>query len=107
MAKVIIIPWQGKPRPHDIETQLYNLQHYVGGFIEPCAPAELRAHRIELLADEEGLLKHLPCNPNLFPFFFVGNLVMVGVSDEDFVGLTDEQVTFALQWLANLEGREG
>lgn len=103
MAKIIIIPFQGAPRIHDAEIQLYNLQSYVGGYIEACGPVDLRSHGIELLADEEGLLKQLPVNPNLFPFFFVGNLVMVGVSGESFVGLTDEQIAFAKHWLRSLD----
>lgn len=102
-VRIIIIPWLSKPRVHDTEMSLYALQHYVGGFIEPCAPAELKAQGIELLADEEGLLKRLPCNPNLFPFFFVGNLVMVGVDGDRFTGLTDEQISFALDWIKNLD----
>ena len=86
----------------DTELELYNLQYYVDGFIEPCAPAELRAQGIELLCNEEGLLQQLPYNENFFPFFFVGRLVILAVDGDRFTGLSDKQERFALDWLRNL-----
>lgn len=78
------------------------LQDAVGGYIEPCAPAELKAKGIEMLANEEGLLYGLEVNENLLPFFFVGRLAFVAVDGEDFVGLTDDQVQFVKNWIAGL-----
>lgn len=78
------------------------LQGLVGGYIETCAPAGLRAQGIELLANEEGLLQGLEPNFNLYPFFYVGQLVAVGIGDEDFVSLTAEQITFIMGWIEGL-----
>lgn len=100
--RVYIIPPQAMPHGHDTEGALHDLQDLVGGYIEPCAPVELRQRGIELLANEEGLLKQLPVNINLFPFFFVGTLVAVGVSGEDFVSLTPDQESYLKSWLKNL-----
>ncbi len=86
--------------PYD---RLTALQQIVGGFIEPCAPAELKARGIELLANEEGLLQGLEPNINLYPFFFVGTLVAVGVWGDDFGSLTDEQVLYLAKWLNELD----
>lgn len=102
--RVYIIPTKAPPHPHDTDESdvLRNLQTLVGGFIEPCAPVQLKQQGIELLADEEGLLKQLPCNENLFPFFFVGPLVAVGIGDEDFVSLTPDQEEYLRMWLEGL-----
>lgn len=100
--RVYVIPAQGMHHAHDTEGNLYDLQDMVGGYIEPCAPAELRAKGIELLCNEEGLLRQLPVNINMFPFFFVGTLVAVGVSGENFVSLTPEQESYLKKWLENL-----
>lgn len=107
--RVYIIPAQAMHHGHDIDDGfiLRSLQSIVDGFIEPCAPAELKEQGIELLANEEGLLRYLPANINMFPFFYVGNLVAVGVGlnddgEEDFVSLTPEQENFLKRWLNNL-----
>lgn len=85
------------------EIKLEDLQALVGGYIEPAAPVELREQGIELLVNEEGLLKGLDTNENLFPFFFVGQAVAVGVGGEDFVSLSQAQVNFLEDWLRGLE----
>lgn len=90
----------------EIGNDLHELQGLVGGYIEPCAPLELREQGIELLANEEGLLQGLENNYNLFPFFFVGTLVMLAVKDINFVGLSDEQIGFAREWLKGLDNGE-
>lgn len=90
----------------EIENDLHELQALVEGYIEPCAPLELRERGIELLANEEGLLAGLENNHNLFPYFFVGTLVMVGVQGDELVSLTDEQISFAREWLKLLDNGE-
>lgn len=100
--RVYVIPPQAMHHAHDTEGALHDLQALVGGYIEPCAPVELRQRGIELLCNEEGLLRQLPVNINLFPFFFVGTLVAVGVSGENFVSLTPEQETYLKKWLESL-----
>lgn len=103
MRVIIVGHRKGNIRVHDTEGNLYDFQHMVDGYIQACAPAQLRDRGIEMLVNEEGLLRQLPENRNLYPFFFVGNVVLVGVSGEDFVGLTQEQQEYALDWLASLE----
>ena len=85
--------------PYD---RLKALQHLVDGWIEPCAPLELKDQGIELLANEEGLLIGLEPNENLYPFFLVGQLVAVGVYAEDFGSLSDDQVAYLTRWLSAL-----
>ena len=103
MRIVIVYPQAGRIIRKDTDGTLYNLQGYVDGYIEPCAPAELRERGIEMLANEEGLLQGLPYNENLYPFFFVGTLVILGVDGEEFAGLTEDQETFVLEWLDKLK----
>lgn len=91
--------------PNDPEANLRALQKLVGGYIEPCAPLQLKQMGIELLANEEGLIAGLDGNENLYPFFFVGQLVAVGVDyqAEDFVSLNDIQMEFLYDWLVKLD----
>lgn len=95
----------GKGEVHEvnIDGTLEELQTMVDGHIEPCAPVQIKEHLIEFLANEKGLLKGLSPNENLFPFFFVGNVIAVGVSGEDFESLTDNQIEFIKLWLQRLE----
>ena len=89
----------------DIGGSLEDFQKLVDGYIEPCAPIQLKQEGIELLANEEGLLKGLPLNSNMAPFFFVGDLVAVGVDyqEETFTGLNDYQVRFLIDWIYRLK----
>lgn len=102
--RVMVIPVDASQDPYTIEIDgsLYSLQKIVDGYIEPCAPAQLKECKIELLANEEGLLAQLPVNDNLYPFFLVGQVVAVGIGDEDFVSLTDFQVNYLKYWLTHL-----
>ena len=101
--KIVVIPTRGKVEVKEIDGTLKSLQELVGGYIEPAPIASLTARDIVPLVDEEGLLYGLEPNENLFPFFFVGTCVLVGRDREDFVSLTDEQVSFALGWLKELD----
>lgn len=89
----------GDFHPHDTEGELYQLQHLVGGFIEPVHLPEFEEQGIILLANEEGLLKGLPINGNLLPYFFVGSMVALSVAGDDFTSLDDGQVEFMTEWL--------
>lgn len=102
MRVLVIGTKQGNIHLHDIEGDLWELQHLVGGFIECCAPVQLREQGIQMLANEEGLLRGLNLNENLDPFFFVGQLVMVGVEGDNFVSLTEKQQVYAMRWLRAL-----
>lgn len=79
------------------------LQNEVGGYIQTCPFVGLREHGIEMLVDEEGLLKGKAPNMNLYPFFIVGNAVFVGVDGEELVGLTIHQVAIVKEWIDSLE----
>ncbi len=92
----------GKIEVMDVEDELHVFQDLVGGYIECGAPAELRARGIELICNEEGLLKQLKANVNLFPFFYVGTCVLVGYDHDGFTSLTDEQLKYANEWLLGL-----
>lgn len=88
------------------ELTLGAMQKAVGGYIQTCAPYypwELAKHNINMLCDEEGLLKGLEPNENLYPFFYVGNVVFVGVKGEEFVGLTTVQIAMVRKWVQSLE----
>ena len=105
--RVYVIPAQAPCKAYDtkaddVEGLVFELQALVDGYVELCTPVQLKQHGIELLCNEEGLLRGLPCNINMFPFFFVGTLVAVGVGDEDFVSLTPEQEQWLKQWIENL-----
>ena len=104
MRVIVIEPNEGQIHAHDTEGNLHDLQGLVGGYIEAAAPAQLREQGIELLVNEEGLLMMLPVNLNMFPFFFLGTAVMVGVDGGEFTGLTEEQQQYAMKWLRELEG---
>ena len=93
----------GAVRSHETEGALHDLQAMVGGYIEACAPVQVREQGIEMLCNEEGVLIGLDVNVNLFPFFFLGTVVFVGVEGERFVGLTAEQEAFVMTWLKGLE----
>lgn len=93
-ANVCIAPW---------DNSLEALQKLVDGYIEPCAPVELREHGIELLCNEMGVLNGLDPNEHLFPFFIVGWVVAVGVDEGDFTGLSLEQFEYLAEWLCHLK----
>lgn len=100
--RVMVFYARGGYRCEEIENSLGALQNIVGGYIEPCAPVQLRRMGIELLANEEGLLAGLPLNQNLYPFFYVGNVVAVGTAGENFDELSDAQVDFLHKWVLEL-----
>lgn len=103
MKLLTVLPGRGEIYTVDVkEVTLEELQKEVGGYIQTCAPVELQVENIQMLCDEEGLLKHRVPNENLYPFFFVGNIVFVGVDGEELVGLTNEQETFVREWLKGL-----
>ena len=86
----------------EIDGSLESMQAIVGGNIEDGTPAQLRKQRIALMVNEEGILKSMEVNENLWPFFYVGTAFMVGVGIEDLIGLTDEQAAYAMAWLKAL-----
>lgn len=88
---------------HLVSGELEEYQEIVGGYIEHVWLPELIEQGIILVANEEGLLKGLPVNENLLPFFYVGQVFFVGRGDEDLVSLTPDQMHFISSWLRGLE----
>ena len=92
---------EGNHYPFDIKGELHELQAIVEGFIEPVHLPEFEQFGILLLANEEGLLKGLEPNWNLFPYFFVGNMVALSTEGDEFTGLNEMQEEFIKEWLDN------
>ena len=93
---------KGNVDVEDIPGKLRDMQGVVGGHIETVPMPQLNEKGIALVANEEGLLQGLPTNENLFPFFFVGQMFMVGISGTEFISLTDEQLDYCRAWLSGL-----
>ena len=85
------------------ELKLEDLQAIVDGYIERTTIAELEPYQISLIVNEEGLLRGLDPNENLYPFFFVGNVAFVDSSGEAFDGLDELQESIVRKFLAGLE----
>jgi len=86
-----------------IENTLEAFQEVVEGYIEVTALPDFEDISVKLICNEEGLIHGLHVNENMLPYFFVGNLLIVAVDDEEFVSLTDDQKDaidsfFALLW---------
>ena len=100
--RVMVFYASGGYRCEEIENSLGALQQLVGGYIETATPVQLLRQGIELLVNEEGLLKGLEPNVNLYPFFYVGNVVAVGTAGENFDELSDKQVDYLHKWVLTL-----
>lgn len=87
-----------------IDNTLEAMQELVGGYIEVWFNIQLHQRKIGVLVNEEGIIKQLPVNQNLYPFFIVGQAVFYSYGeDEDFDSLTDEQLAYLSGWLGNVE----
>lgn len=102
MRVCLIAPEAGRVSFLNVRNTLEALQGMVGGYIETATPQELTDEGICLICNEEGVLKGLTYNENLYPFFYVGNVLAVGVDGEEFAGLTEYQQDFITYWLENL-----
>lgn len=85
--------------------ELHDLQQIVGGHIECCSYLHpiLRQNGIEMLVNEEGLLKLLPINENIDHFFYVGDVAFVGVRGTELVGLTEDQLEIVRVFAGDVE----
>lgn len=86
----------GLPEPVEIRNELKDLQNLVGGYIEAIYPFP---DNVAVLLNESGKIFGLPVNrklidreSNIIVDVLVGNIVLVGVSGEDFISLTAEQI---------------
>lgn len=76
-----------------ISNTLSNLQTQVGGYIECVTDPD---GRFVILCDEEGRMKDKPYNctvdfgPHRYRVSFVGDIIAVGMGEEDFADLPEE-----------------
>lgn len=77
------------------ECMLCELQRLVDGHIEV---VRLFGDFIGIV-DEEGKIKNKPINVILHKDYICGNVVCIKERDEDFVGLTAEEITEVKKWL--------
>lgn len=93
--KVIMIQPEKEPQIVEIERNLEALQNAVGGFIEVIYPFE---DHVGIVLNEEGKLIGLKPNRALkdeegqLYDIIMGNFLVVGLSEDDFCSLTDEQI---------------
>lgn len=91
---VSVVEWDGS---------LKQLQEMVDGYIEVVQLIDFEHYNIKMIVNEEGLLKGLPVNDNLLPYFYVGNAVFVGQTDEDLIGLTQHEINYVLACLSRTD----
>lgn len=94
MIKVLVIEPGKKPYVKWIENTLKSLQGEVGGCIQAIYPWE---DKVAIVADDEAKLKDKPLNRALLDEdgrvydIIAGTFLIVGLAEERFCSLTDEQ----------------
>ena len=97
MSKITVLVLEPSKKPYvkEIENTLKSLQHEVGGYIQAVYPW---ADQVGLVCDEEAKINGKQLNRALrddsgkIYDVVAGTFLIVGLSDEDFCSLTDEQV---------------
>lgn len=56
-----------------------------------------------LIQDAKGCIKHLESNSNLYPYFFVGNVLLAKKTSEGYETLTASDIDHFFEWLHGLE----
>lgn len=93
--RVLVVEPEKKPYVKEIDPGLESLQREVGGYIEVTYPFE---ELVGLVCDEEGKLKGSTLNRALRDSqgkiydILAGTFLVVGLGEEDFTSLTDENV---------------
>lgn len=93
--KVLLIKPGKKPEIVDIEPGLESLQKIVGGNIQVVYPFE---DLVGLVVNDEGKIEKLPLNRALrddtgeMYDIVAGNLLVVGLTEDDFGSLSDELI---------------
>lgn len=96
-----IIKQPGEPAKRiDIDNTLQALQKAVGGYIETVTLFE----DVTLICNEEGRLMDLPYNMEFLGIDFVGPLLAVGRTEDDFCSLTDEEFKRVMKHVFRQEG---
>ena len=94
--RVLIVEPGKAPYPAEIPTGLSSLQQQVGGLIQALYPFEDPFAAV--IANDEGKLLGLPWNRPLFDDegeiydILVGTFLVVGLTEDDFGSLTEEQI---------------
>ena len=93
--KVLVIEPLKKPYVKEIDSGLASLQHEVGGYIQAVYPWE---EMCAIVCDEEAKLTGKELNRALrdkdghIYDIVAGTFLIVGLSEDDFTSLTDEQI---------------
>ena len=93
--KVLVVEPLKKPYVKEIDSGLASLQHEVGGYIEAIYPWE---EMCSIVCDDEAKLKGAELNRALrdedgYIYDVVaGTFLIVGLSEDSFISLTDEQI---------------
>ena len=93
--KVLVIEPMNKPYVKEIDSSLESLQHEVGGYIQVVYPW---AEMCGLVCDEEAKLNGKELNRALRDEdghvydVVAGTFLIVGLGEEDFISMTDEQI---------------
>ncbi len=103
--KVLVIEPLNTPKVEEIDPSLESYQEIVGGYIEAVYPWDGdELGNVALVCNEEG--KYNGCIPNrrledydvIFGTFFI-----IGLSEDDFCGLTQEQIDYYTDKFRNPE----
>lgn len=98
--KVIIVKREKPAEVKEIEPKLENYQAIVGGLIEPCYPFD---DKVAVVVNEEGMFNGSLPNRAWYDEgqvvgIFFGDFFIIGVGEEDFIGLTDEQIARYMEY---------
>ena len=94
-SKVLMICPEKTPEITEMSLDLHSLQKAVDGYIEAVYPFD---DNVAVIVNEEGKLNGLPYNRALHDDeghvcdVTAGNMLIVGIGEEDFSGLTEEQI---------------
>ena len=88
MIRVLVVEPGEKPYEKEIRNTLEELQKWVDGYIEVVYPFD---DQVCIICNEEGRLRGLPYNITFLGERFVGPVLVVGVSGEDFCDLEDAE----------------
>lgn len=90
MIKCLILKPNKTPQVIEIENTLEEIQKQVEGYIEILRPNNHLG--VVLVVNEEGRIKNLPYNRYVQGELIVGNILIVGEENGDFISLTDQQI---------------
>ena len=103
MRIMVIRPDKGNVSLCDTEGWKYELANLVGGLMTVETPAQVLEMNILFISNAEGLKRGLPANENLYPFFYVGTVLAVGMNGVYYESLTQAQIDFLRAWVEGLE----